>query len=391
MRFLRKIPRWLLPWICRTTSLDRIPHFLYMEKGGQRTAGQNPLVQKIRMYYRKWLLVLLAAAFYLSVLFLADQLPAPKRDRAVSKEVPAAVPAKRGMNKQVVLGILSALVLSALLGAGVWYAVRHNGGKSAKQSVIEEADEVYTDSGTWKADTSGEGDGAVASLSEDSASENAVSDNSISEDSLTEEETVSADSVSEDSASENAVSENGAEETVSENQAPQMVLPERAAVAGDVLFVGDSRFVQMWMQMGSGDLYIAKVGTGYEWFRDEAVPEIDRTVTPGIKIVINMGVNDLGNVGRYVLLVNECAERWIAAGAEVYYLSVNPVVDGSTYATNEMIAAFNLTMQQSLDSRVHWIDAFSTLMESGIETNDGIHYLENTIRWIYDHCIVSVS
>jgi hypothetical protein len=79
-------------------------------------------------------------------------------------------------------------------------------------------------------------------------------------------------------------------------------------------------------------------------------------------------------------------DRWTAAGLILYYMSVNPVIDGKSYATNEMIEKFNAKMQETLDPRVYWIDTYTPLMESGIQSPDGVHYRDETSRQIYEYC-----
>ena len=62
------------------------------------------------------------------------------------------------------------------------------------------------------------------------------------------------------------------------------------------IFVGDSRTVGMHETVGdSGCVWIGQVSAGLSWFQDTAVGEIDESVTQGSVIIINMGVNDLGN------------------------------------------------------------------------------------------------
>ena len=134
------------------------------------------------------------------------------------------------------------------------------------------------------------------------------------------------------------------------------------------------------------DLYIAQVAIGYDWFRDTAIPELDTVAVSGAKVVINMGVNDLENAGRYAALINENMDRWTAAGLTIYYMSVNPVIDGKSYATNAMIESFNAKLQETLDPRVYWIDTYTPLMESGVQSPDGVHYRDETSRLIYEYC-----
>ena len=73
-----------------------------------------------------------------------------------------------------------------------------------------------------------------------------------------------------------------------------------------MLFVGDSRTVQMKMAVGSTDkAYIAKIGEGYSYFKNTALSEIPSYAGSGTSMIINFGVNDLGNAGKYIKLVND--------------------------------------------------------------------------------------
>ncbi|MBR3514962.1 MAG: hypothetical protein IKO10_01290 [Lachnospiraceae bacterium] len=321
-----------------------------------------PVIGRIRQQYQKMLLVLLAAAFFVSVLFLADRLPAPKLKKAAEEPIAVneALPVKKKSNKkQILMGCAIALVMLLAVGGGIWAVVQSRGGRSAKESIGQEEAVIGEDnigdntSELWKITSD-----ATFELPEEPA----------------EEETIS---VSED------VTEEEPEEEPEEEEA---VMPGRLAIPGDVIFVGDSRFVGMSTAVRYDDLYIAQVAIGYDWFRDTAIPELDTVAVPGAKVVINMGVNDLENAGRYAALINENMDRWTAAGLTIYYMSVNPVIDGKSYATNAMIESFNAKLQETLDPRVYWIDTYTPLMESGVQSPDGVHYRDETSRLIYEYC-----
>lgn len=171
----------------------------------------------------------------------------------------------------------------------------------------------------------------------------------------------------------------------------ETITAHRTAVAGDIVFVGDSRTVGMSTAVPSGDIYIAKVGAGYDWFASTAVPEVDGTCSEGTIIVINMGVNDLGNAIKYANKVNACIDDWSARGIHVAYMSVNPVVDGHSNASNAKVERFNSIVRGALDPRIAWIDTYSSLVANGYATQDGLHYKNATYRQIYDLCLSSLS
>ena len=101
----------------------------------------SPLKEKISQQYQKVLLLLLAAAFFLSVLFVADRIPVPKLKKAVKEQsaftdVP---PVKKKSNiKQILLGTVIALIMLLAVGGGIWAVVQSRGGRSAKESVGQE-------------------------------------------------------------------------------------------------------------------------------------------------------------------------------------------------------------------------------------------------------------
>lgn len=153
-------------------------------------------------------------------------------------------------------------------------------------------------------------------------------------------------------------------------------------VAG-VIFVGDSRFVQMEKCAGQNPCtWIAESSKGYKWLNENAVERIDNCVGNGSKIVLNLGVNDLGNLQKYLTLVNAKAEEWTSKGATVYYSSVNPV-SGNRYVTEEQVEYFNSQLQSGLSENVHWIDSHSYLNSIGYQLVDGLHYNNETYRNLY--------
>lgn len=151
------------------------------------------------------------------------------------------------------------------------------------------------------------------------------------------------------------------------------------------LFVGDSRTVQMQNAVGCNDkAYIAKIGEGYSFFKNTVIPEIPQYAGNGTKMVINFGVNDLGNAKKYIQLVNSNIDAWTEAGITVYYSAVTPVGNGTT-VSNEQIENFNAQLKEGLDPRVIWIDSYTYLSQTGFSTADGLHYNSATYRNLYSY------
>ena len=147
--------------------------------------------------------------------------------------------------------------------------------------------------------------------------------------------------------------------------------------------VGDSRFVQMQENVGPNSCtWIAENGKGYNWLNENAIARIDGCVGKGSKVLINLGVNDPGNLNNYLTLVNAKAAEWVGKGAVVYYASVNPVWE-NPYVTEEQVQYFNSQMQNGLSGDVHWIDSHSYLGSIGYKLVDGLHYNAETYQNLY--------
>ncbi len=150
-----------------------------------------------------------------------------------------------------------------------------------------------------------------------------------------------------------------------------------------VILVGDSRFVQMQENVDANSCtWIAEGGKGYIWFEEKAIPRIENCVGSGSKILINLGVNDPGNLQKYLTLVNAKAAEWKGKGATVYYASVNPVWE-NPYVTEEQVEYFNAQMQNGLSADVHWIDSHSYITSIGYRLVDGLHYSSETYQNLY--------
>ncbi len=154
---------------------------------------------------------------------------------------------------------------------------------------------------------------------------------------------------------------------------------------GPYIFVGDSRTVQMKSAVGSSDkIYIAKIGEGYNYFKNTALSQIYANAGNGTKLIINFGVNDLANASKYIKLVNDNVDAWTNAGMTVYYAAVTPVGNIQN-VSNAQIETFNAKLQEGLDPRVNWIDGYSYLQQTGFGSGDGLHYTADTYRSLYSY------
>ncbi|MBR6237666.1 MAG: SH3 domain-containing protein [Lachnospiraceae bacterium] len=171
-------------------------------------------------------------------------------------------------------------------------------------------------------------------------------------------------------------------EPVAEEEAEVESEPAEEVDPADVLIIGDSRCVMMKSATsGGGCSWICKSSKGYKWFESTAIPEADTMIGNGTKVVICLGVNDVGNVNKYAKLVNSKAEEWAEKGAKTYYVSVNPVQDNAR-VSQAQIEFFNAKLQSQLVG-ISWIDTHSYLMSNGYVTTDGLHYNNTTSRTIF--------
>lgn len=171
---------------------------------------------------------------------------------------------------------------------------------------------------------------------------------------------------------------------------PKPATPAKVVSApAGMLFIGDSRCVQMQEAVGGGGAsWIAKNGGRYEWFSETAVPQADGIVGKGTKVIICMGVNDPGNIGNYAALVNQKAAEWSARGARIYYVSVNPVWE-NPYTSEQQVLNFNASMPGML-SGVRWIDTYNYIQAAGCRIVDGLHYDAETYVKIFNAIVGSL-
>ncbi len=170
--------------------------------------------------------------------------------------------------------------------------------------------------------------------------------------------------------------------------------------ANKVIFLGDSRTVQMYAHLTSkwgsanyssggvhvvgNDVFIAQGGQGLNWMKSTGIPAANRYFGTGSALVILMGVNDLGNIDKYISYLESNASNWANTGTKVYFVSVNPC-DGSRNSLNSRISDFNSRISTRLPSNVQWIDTSSYLISSGFTTTDGLHYNQDTSYKIYNY------
>lgn len=145
----------------------------------------------------------------------------------------------------------------------------------------------------------------------------------------------------------------------------------------EYLFVGDSRTVGLDACV-SGISSKAKVGAKVDYLQSILS---DVTKTRKKNVIFNFGVNDLGNINKYITVYKSFPKDFIKNN-NVIIMSVNPT-DGSKYGSwNTDIDKFNAKMKKNLPSGVKYLDTNSTLKKEGFSTRDGVHYKEVTYKRI---------
>lgn len=184
--------------------------------------------------------------------------------------------------------------------------------------------------------------------------------------------------------------------------------PPNNVVGQDVkrIFLGDSRTVGLYgimtgdsfvkgtetqpvetqLNQGRTDIYIGKVGMGYDWTVGVALEELRIVLRryPSSKVALRMGVNDLGNISNYITLYRNLIQEF--PQAKFYVESVTPVDDELCAAngfrvTNKQILQFNLKLKRAFPS--NYISSYIYVNKNKGKTLDGLHYDPSTYRMIY--------
>ena len=158
------------------------------------------------------------------------------------------------------------------------------------------------------------------------------------------------------------------------------------------IFIGDSRFVGMKSAVNSSSdnvTWICESSKGYSWLESTAIPKVEKIVKDNKKynIVINLGVNDLGNINKYISLFNSMSKDSKYKNCNIIVVSVNPVdekiekIHGYTVKNND-IKSFNNKLKNGLNNSIKFCETYSSII-SNFDTSDGVHYKDNTYKDIY--------
>lgn len=151
------------------------------------------------------------------------------------------------------------------------------------------------------------------------------------------------------------------------------------------IWVGDSRTVGLGSVKGISSKCIAKVGAGYSWYVSTAEPQLKQKLkkNPEATVILNFGVNDIGNASKYVTKYKALVKKY--PKAHFYFMSVNPIDSKYTagYVSNSMIQSFNKKLKKAFPAS--YIDTYSYLKKNGFSTVDGLHYTSATYKKIYTY------
>ena len=164
------------------------------------------------------------------------------------------------------------------------------------------------------------------------------------------------------------------------------------------MWIGDSRFVGMdkAVDITSTDrnFLVAKIGQGLPWFKNTALTSVKkiRSKNSALKTwryVICLGVNDLKDIDNYIEEYKTLTAE--DSKIELILVSVNPVKDYPSIS-NSQIEAFNEKLKDACDENGwYYIDTYTTLMDQGYKTTDGLHYDNDTYKTIYQGILDGLS
>lgn len=189
-------------------------------------------------------------------------------------------------------------------------------------------------------------------------------------------------------------------QVISENSDASISTAPPQSEQTELIFVGDSRTVGLQQVIGGEAKYIGKVGEGYSWFTKKAMGKLEKELEayPAARVVLNFGINDLGNIGSYIAAYRQLMVNYPSASFSI--VSIHPVEQKLAKSfgysvTNQQIQAFNAQMRQAFPG--NYVDTYSYLMGSGAiqskgkSTVDGIHYTAEGYQTIYQYIESQIS
>ncbi|RKJ49210.1 hypothetical protein D7Y05_11365 [bacterium 1XD42-54] len=165
---------------------------------------------------------------------------------------------------------------------------------------------------------------------------------------------------------------------------------------GNYIFVGDSRMEEMKNVVGTTDVtYIAKIGSGFEWLQSEAGPLLETYLSakPDVKVVLAFGVNDLGNIDRYIEYYQELIRKY--PQTKFHFISVNPVDEAKCQqhgykVTNAQIVEFDKKLRLTI-GEPPYINTYKFVKSRGVDTRDGLHYEAKVYTDLYNFIMSKIG
>lgn len=164
-------------------------------------------------------------------------------------------------------------------------------------------------------------------------------------------------------------------------------------------YLGDSRTNGLASTLESNENVIAKDGGNYNDFvtHTSTLKSKLKNSTGNYNIVLNYGVNDLGNVNKYCEGYKSLANT-IGSNHKVYVVSVNPMNDSTKWnATNASINSFNSSMKSCISSvsNITYCDVNSTASNDkwvkDYLSSDGLHYNNNGYKYIHSKILSCIG
>mgnify|MGYP004503130035 CR=1 FL=1 len=164
-------------------------------------------------------------------------------------------------------------------------------------------------------------------------------------------------------------------------------------------YLGDSRTNGLASALGANESVIAKDGGNYNDFVTHSATLKSKlnNSTGNYNVVLNYGVNDLGNVNKYCEGYKSLANT-IGSNHKVYVVSVNPMNDNTKWnATNASINNFNSSMKSCISSvsNITYCDVNSTASNakwvSDYLSSDGLHYNSNGYKYIHSKILSCIG
>ena len=159
-----------------------------------------------------------------------------------------------------------------------------------------------------------------------------------------------------------------------------------------IYMIGDSRFVGMsGVDNNDNHVYHAKVSSGYS-FMIENLNSIKNNITKNDIVVVNHGVNDLGNKEKYAKFLNNFQEE---TKCTIYFVTINPINDALAtqhgyLVKNNSVIEFNDYMKDNLNKNIKVIDTYSAIIDN-FKTSDGIHYHNETYKQILKTIVDTIN